>query len=1338
MNPENSDVRKQYAIYKIDSKFIYHSAVKKDSGGFDGFELDIAALKTKLAEAKKSVCVGINDKREKSKIADIDFEIKTSDCIAFNQICEQRELKKKEEAEISQNKKAGKNNEALTTLKEYIVLVEFSEYSHSSKSKYEYQLDNAIIKMLDLNNEKLQIYEKHSSFNKKDKGKYIFEKGFKIKFTENGDPIHFVRFEKSQSMAKNCVMAFIRQDISEAIKERVTLGLEGKIKEAVISKWHAYKGLVLSSAMGIDLTLDKDKVIVVRDGHISENKSAISATKKEVHLDKNGEKHEYILTNNKRPIPKPGNCMRMARRPRRAGLENPRKIKLAAHRGHYAIRQRFWNTSKVIPIEPNQFDGAGLISKEYAEIIENILIESKKSNDVMTSFQFRMPFCKGMLHKVDFKTFFREELRIEKIEDIWGHPHEVDKIEIILTESQFKAKEWFDEVYGEKSAWEKYWGNFKNNKHKFYIVQYNKTDECQGLSDILSYQVLHTLNIDETNFEKLLDTSMETYEKLKNDYEAQLINFGLVEGKNIRNETDEGNPKDDGENQSDENDDYIYNHENKTGHILYAAAIEQNPRFIREAKIKSVVANTASSFLLNLRKGRFIVKGKTRFLSPDLLRLLYHIADPNNKDKKIQEKKKNEKFIGKGFFYAPKVKLENRDKNDLSITRNPHISRNEHVVAKLWFPNKEGNVHKYLKHLDGVCMVNPADCFAERLAGADYDGDIVKIIDNEIFVEAAKPAKSLPIIKIPNLGKSKMEINENNEWTTVKNTFSSNVGKYTNYAFNIAAEAYNNNLPNETKESAQKNLNLMTILIGLEIDSAKTGVKPYIPSEIINDNENFLIMKYYIEKHGYYYKSKTKIDDDECNLNKLQNIIDKKLETIKKPRTQTLKLDQLLDGKKLKNVKFTAEQKNMMTALIIAYSELTSEYYNESDPHYKPSGYIMDTLMRQEKLCVLDKNDIFDICDEIFSNLSMHKLFQLLKKQRDDLWAFTDRKDRKNTLEKLFEHYGIKIDPEWLAMLSDFNFSGYDLLSYFIQLQIDIRKEKFDTNKSKSIDILGKNANEAYKILETEFGNKTLMQEFANKVYATINKESDKKDLDNLKNILKKDSGDPDDPDQDILQEKKSIVVDMMECGENTEIYKILTSNIEYLYSPFYFAASWILAEYHLKEEEEYRYKLFENEINTIKEIADLKNFGETTKNLESTSADEKKENEKVFGAFVQMYKKQLKETAEKESVLKISKINEAFCEILLDDILGNDKQLLIGSFIDRDMSQIISRYNSNNQLFWLCAAQTAIEKGYIKEYSPSYDFPELKEGGEYDYKYQSYKTSKIEFGKSKEASAND
>ena len=92
-----------------------------------------------------------------------------------------------------------------------------------------------------------------------------------------------------------------------------------------------------------------------------------------------------------------------------------------------------WRTFSV-----TEFDGEGLISKEYAARLNKAL------GGRHTSFQIRLPFVKGMLHQVDFHDFFRSA-GTTHLTDLWGVNHPVAKVDIILTKSMFKGYGWLAE-----------------------------------------------------------------------------------------------------------------------------------------------------------------------------------------------------------------------------------------------------------------------------------------------------------------------------------------------------------------------------------------------------------------------------------------------------------------------------------------------------------------------------------------------------------------------------------------------------------------------------------------------------------------------------------------------------------------------------------------------------------------------------------------------------------------------------------------------------------------------------------------------------------------------------
>ena len=74
----------------------------------------------------------------------------------------------------------------------------------------------------------------------------------------------YLAYERSQSMSREGVLTFIRDDVIDAVNERIMLGM--KVGCCQLSKLYAYKGLMFSDGVRIEgLALDSNSVIVVDD-----------------------------------------------------------------------------------------------------------------------------------------------------------------------------------------------------------------------------------------------------------------------------------------------------------------------------------------------------------------------------------------------------------------------------------------------------------------------------------------------------------------------------------------------------------------------------------------------------------------------------------------------------------------------------------------------------------------------------------------------------------------------------------------------------------------------------------------------------------------------------------------------------------------------------------------------------------------------------------------------------------------------------------------------------------------------------------------------------------------
>ncbi len=198
----------------------------------------------------------------------------------------------------------------------------------------------------------------------------------------------------------------------------------------------------------------------------------------------------------------------------------------------------------------------------------------------------------------------------------------------------------------------------------------------------------------------------------------------------------------------------------------------------------------------------------------------------------------------------------------------------------VYLPESIGYLRKkYLSHLSYVVMVDSRTLIPERLGGADFDGDMVKIIADPLLNGCVRRnykkniydeygyRSGIPLLKIPS---ATPQIRDAKDWQarfeTVKSTFSTRIGQICNAAFDRSIIAYDENSDKEERERLRAETETLEMLTGLEIDSVKSGVKPdlseFLGQKTVN-RSSFLKYKSLVEsseKEWYSPTQKQKID----------------------------------------------------------------------------------------------------------------------------------------------------------------------------------------------------------------------------------------------------------------------------------------------------------------------------------------------------------------------------------------------------------------------------------------------------------------------------------------------
>ena len=795
-------------------------------------------------------------------------------------------------------------------------------------------------------------------------------------------PHSYLAFERSGSMSRQGRLSFIRADLRDEVRRRIMLDMT--VGRCQLSKLYAYNGLMLSSGTridGIDIARP-GRVVVVENEEFEVSSKIVTVEGETV----------------------------------REGVRRYRRVESESAR----------------PLKVTRFDGEGLISPEYAKLIDRKYC----GRHIHHSFQVRLPFIKGMLHEVDFRNFLHSA-GCGHVTDIWGVRHPIDAVEIILTRSMVKGLGWMEENH---LSWNGYWERFTKYGHALYVTNTGKPKPERYTE--LNYQFLNTLSMTEEEFRPadlplgwdyspnidvrrwITKATEQRYYDLCASPEYRLSVF--TEGNDVR-----------------------------------AKVLRKNPLFINEPVFTDQLDAMAKHTLKQYALGRLLVEGDNRFLSGDLLEFLAFLIDHAEALRNADSRQRTfysaamSTHFKPNSFYAPGAAYEPGDA--CTLLRNPHIARNEEIQLEPY--GKAENMRKYyLGHLTDVVMVDAGMLAAERLGGADYDGDMVKTIADPVLNRCVRRNyelghidnwDNLPLLLIPS---EEPVIRDANDWhdrfVTVRDTFSSRVGQICNAAFDRSVVAYDENSTAEERERYRQETETLAILVGLEIDAAKSGVRP--------DLDEYL--KHKTVRRSGFLKYRTLLEDG--NAEQRRKLIEATDWSAVSSNVEKLPYYAYMLREHTPRLKpKPAEDSELFTFAA------DPDWKNELDPKLLAA---VDSLLRDYTTCLSRirackapiksrrrENDIrrvlysrrqedrFDV-DELyaaFSALEPQRVADLRRELAERSWHFMSRDNRLDFLSELLPEF-----EEWFDLLTDFRVGGYRVLGDLI---CDIDDENTATKRKR-------------------------------------------------------------------------------------------------------------------------------------------------------------------------------------------------------------------------------------------------------------------------------------------------
>ena len=852
----------------------------------------------------------------------------------------------------------------------------------------------------------------------------------------------YLAFERSGSMSRQARLAFIREDFYDAVRRRIMMDMT--IGDCQLSKLYAYNGLMLSSGIRIDgIGIDQPHRVVVIDNPTRT------------------ERNVSVIT-----------------------VEDD---------GTQSSTRKYHRVEKKEDIEITCFDGEGLISKEYARVVDEKLCGKK----VHTSFQIRMPYVKGMLHEVDFKDFLTL-CGTDTITDLWGVQHPIQKVDIILTKSMFKGYGWLN---GSGMSWEDYWAVFRKYRHALYTTNVSK--EKPEKTTELNYQFLTTVSIQGDEFRPAdlpdgWDHSPETDERNWLTKQTELRYYNLCANPQFRQNyfLEKANRVS-----------WWERHQGKD-HIL-AAVLKKNPRFINEPIYTKRLEDEADKIVERYAVGRLIVAGDNRYLSGDLLDFLAFLlptVPPRKRRQRMFYSTVMTDHFPESSFYAPQAAYAHDDA--CTLLRNPHIARNEELQLSFYDAKEERKQmrHYYFGHLTDVVMVDSNMLAAERLGGADYDGDMIKTISDPILNACVRRnynlfryekhksltnTENIPLLMIPT---AQPQIRSADDWETrfetVRSTFSSRVGQICNAALDRSIIAYNENSDAEERERCRKETETLAILTGLEIDSAKSGIRP--------DLDEYLTHK--TVKRSDFLKYKTLVEEMETRRTWYEPTHAARVKAFFK------KVDWSKVDSNVERLPYLAQQLKKITPRIKAKSARDEELFSfAQQPDWKEQLNsdklaAVDALLRDHDACLSRiracrvpvkekkrKSDVERILyargqedaydpDEmyaLFGSLPPERVSALRQAMREQAWHLMGEDARERFLREWLPEFEDIYD-----LLTDFRFGGYRILGDIV---CDMEDENTGREKKQ---LFRESDSKAFTAMMKAFADKSVSRSYRDAVTA--------------------------------------------------------------------------------------------------------------------------------------------------------------------------------------------------------------------------------------------------------------
>ena len=429
-------------------------------------------------------------------------------------------------------------------------------------------------------------------------------------------------------------------------------------------------------------------------------------------------------------------------------------------------------------IKLNSADGQGLIDPNMARL----WAEDMHLNYVPCSFVVRTAFIKGNLVPFDFKAYAKEH-GVLKIKDRYGTEYNVEDIDVLLSESQFKMAKYY-------SSWEGYLSYHKTYNLKWGVARYNKEYDDEYV--LTNYQYIQVLNLTKEDISGLVSY---TTNWIKNICSGD-IKYALTYNVGVKKPT--------------LSVDSIINSCSST----FTKAIIKNPEMLKDGFVQRKIYNSIKESIRQAKIGRIWVRGNYSFM----------ISDPVAQCRSALGLSPDG-LLPANYVYSNFWNNRGVD-GEICLLRSPLTHYSEVNIQRL---ANTDEMKKWYKYIYSGIIYNIYDISVVKHADSDFDGDICMSTNNPYFLKGAK-REELPIMYDKEAVPTQKITLPNQIRCDVKG-LDTKVGQITNYSTSMLAmlPLFKGEKQTEQREEIETRLKLLRELQGAEIDKIKGTTPPNFP-----------------------------------------------------------------------------------------------------------------------------------------------------------------------------------------------------------------------------------------------------------------------------------------------------------------------------------------------------------------------------------------------------------------------------------------------------------------------------------------------------------------------------